>query len=613
MCQSATARLGRMVFLVCAIAAVSITVSVAAPAGLLGPGSADRVEPVSANRAVEIDSSLARGLAGAAGPIKAWVFFTDKGFDTPDAEAAAVQAVAASYDQHAVQRRLLRGPGATSARAMFDGRDLPVAQAYVDAVTATGANVHVASRWLNAVSAYVTADQAAHVAELGCVRRVQAVARGRRIAPFDVQPQAPASPGAPRDGDDLDYGSAAAQLNQINLLALHHQGYTADGIIVGILDTGFQRTHQAFNNPLHPLSVVAEWDFVNNDPDAGIQPGDASDQHAHGTMILGVLGAYLPGNLVGGAYDASFVLCKTEDVTREVPVEEDNYVAGLEFIEAHGADLATSSLGYIDWYTQAQLDGQTAVTTIAVNTAASLGVYCCTAAGNNGHDANALTSHLIAPADGLKELTCGAVDAAGLIADFSSDGPTADGRVKPELLARGVSTFTVSPSDNSSLATASGTSLSTPLVACAVACLTQAHPEWTVDQMRSALINSAADFIANGTFDPLYIRGYGVVNAYAASQDCNGNGLPDLADITAGTSTDANGNGVPDECEPMLGDMDCNYVVDLNDVAPFVLALMSPADYQSQFPICDLQHADLNSDGLIDGRDIQSFVELLLP
>jgi serine protease AprX len=416
----------------------------------------------------------------------------------------------------------------------------------------------------------------------------------------------------PRDGG-LDYGNSTAQLNQINLLALHNQGYSASGIIVGILDTGFQRTHAAFNNPLHALSVIAEWDFVNNDNNTAIQPGDASDQHAHGTMILGTLASYLPGTLVGGAYSASFVLCKTEDITQEVPAEEDNYVGGLEFIEAHGADMATSSLGYIDWYTQAQLNGQTAVTTIAVNTATSLGVHCCTAAGNNGHDATPAASHLIAPADAFQEIACGAADAAGVIADFSSDGPTADGRVKPEVLARGVNTWTISPWDNTSLATASGTSLSTPLVACAVACLAQAHPGWTVDQMRNALTNSAGDFIANGTHDPLYVRGYGVINAYAASQDCNGNGLPDLLDLTAHTSTDANANGVPDECEPMLGDMDCNYVVDLKDVAPFVLALMSPAEYQNQFPTCVLQHADVNGDGLIDGRDIQSFVELLLP
>lgn len=111
-----------------------------------------------------------------------------------------------------------------------------------------------------------------------------------------------------------------------------------------------------------------------------------SGQHWHGTAILGTIGAYKPDTLIGGAYDAAFYLAKTEDITREEPIEEDFYVAGLQWIEANGADLATSSLGYIDWYTQDDLDGETATTTIAVNIATANGLACCTAAGNGGHD-----------------------------------------------------------------------------------------------------------------------------------------------------------------------------------------------------------------------------------
>ena len=109
----------------------------------------------------------------------------------------------------------------------------------------------------------------------------------------------------------LDYGRSYEQLAQINLIALHEQGYTGQGVIVGILDTGFERSHEAFNYLAHPLNVIAEYDFVDDDPDTQQEPGDPSGQHSHGTMILGCLGAYLPGELIGGASSASFVLAKT--------------------------------------------------------------------------------------------------------------------------------------------------------------------------------------------------------------------------------------------------------------------------------------------------------------
>lgn len=437
-----------------------------------------------------------------------WVYFKDKGFADGASERAAAESLRDTYDPRAVARRQLR----RSDPGLFDARDLPVAPAYVEAATATGVRLRVASRWLNAVSVDATPEQMAALLGLGCVDHLEPVRRGARR---DASLEAPALV-EPAFSERGFYGYAEAQLAQIALSDLHALGYTGQGVILGVLDSGFRRDHNAFNEPGHVINVIAEHDFINNDANVGIDPGDDPAQHEHGTLILSVLGAYRPGELVGGAYNASFVLCKTEDVTSETPVEEDYYAAGLEFIEQHGGDVATSSLGYIDWYTQADLDGQTAVTTIAVNTATANGVFCCTAAGNEYHDANPSTSSLGAPADAFKVLTCGAADSGGVIADFSSDGPTADGRQKPELLARGVSTYCVWPRDTFHYATAGGTSLSTPLVASAVACLAGARPNWTVDRMRTYLFATASDMVANGQPDPLFVRGYGVLNAAAA-------------------------------------------------------------------------------------------------
>ena len=459
---------------------------------------------------------LQRRLAESGEPVKAWVFFADKGHSTADARNAAVDVVARTYNTRAVQRRSLRSDRARHGEPLFNTLDLPIAERYVAAVESTGARIDVRSRWLNAVSAHLTPGQAARIAALPFVDRLEAVRQSRRVEVLNVRDVGPGPFSSGAAGRDLDYGASLAQLSQINLIALHDAGYTGQGVVVGILDTGFQRSHDAFNWPLHPLSVIAEYDFVDDDDDTGIEPGDPFSQHNHGTMILGCLGAYAPGSLIGGAYNASFVLAKTEDITQEVPAEEDDFVAGLEFIESNGADMSTASLGYIDWYSQSQLDGQTAVTTIAMNIHTSLGVHHCNAAGNEYHDSDPATSSLIAPADAFQVITCGAVDSGGGIAFFSSDGPTADGRVKPEVLARGVSTHTVSTSSDTTYTTADGTSLSTPVVACAVACLIEARPYWTVDQMREFLFETADYYVEHETFDPLYIRGYGIVDAFGA-------------------------------------------------------------------------------------------------
>ncbi len=449
------------------------------------------------------------------GTTKTWVFFTDKGIRSDEERAAALADVAASYNPRAVQRRILRGNNALRGGALFDEHDLPVAPAYIDAVTATGAKLHIVSRWVNAVSVWADRAQVEQIAALPFVDRCEAVARVRRVEALNVR-EAPVVPQESGGQRTINYGNSTAQLNQLHLPELHDLGYTGEGVIIGILDTGFKRTHQAFNDPAHPLVVLAEWDFVDNDGNTAPEPGDPADQHSHGTMILGCIGAYKPGALVGGAFDAQFVLAKTEDVSQEVPAEEDNFVAGLEFHEAHGVDMTTASLGYIDWYTQADMDGQTCVTSIAMNIHTANGVHHTNAAGNEYHDSNPNTSSLIAPADAFQCITCGAVDSSGTIAYFSSDGPTADGRVKPEVCARGVSTHTVSPSSNTAYTTADGTSLSTPLVACVVACLVQAKPTWTVDQMRQNLFETSSYYVQHGTYDPLYVYGYGIVNAFAA-------------------------------------------------------------------------------------------------
>ena len=173
-----------------------------------------------------------------------------------------------------------------------------------------------------------------------------------------------------------------------------------------------------------------------------------------------MLAGYAPGNLIGPAFKSEYLLAKTEIMAEEIQQEEDNYVAALEWGEALGADIACASLGYLDWYTYNDLDGNTATTTIAVDIASNLGVLCVNSAGNEGDDP---WYYIITPADADSVISVGAVLQNGEIANFSSRGPTYDGRIKPEVCAQGASTYCIRSNTENSYRTASGTSFSAPL------------------------------------------------------------------------------------------------------------------------------------------------------
>lgn len=533
-----------------------------------------------------------------------WVFFADKGCADRADTAAALGELSKSYNTRAIERRRAR----RTAPGLFDERDLPVHPAYIEQVLQTGAHWRTTTRWFNGISVSASRAQLAAIRALPFVAGVRPVAAGMR------DPLPDAGDGADGGGIAGDfYGRSELQIRQINLEALHQAGFTGEGVIIGILDTGFRRTHAAFNFPGHVLHVVAEWDFVENDANTAPEPDDPPTQHEHGTYILGTLGAYLPGQLVGAAYDAGYILCKAEVAATETPVEEDYFVAGLEFIEANGGDVATSSL-IASLYGYDVLDGETTIMTQGFNVATANGLHCFQAAGNDGFDSNPATHHLRPPADSYDVITVGAVDANGLTANFTSDGPTLDGRVKPEVLARGVSTATVSPFGDNSYATPSGTSLSTPLVAGAAACLLQAHPGWTIAELRGRLMYSARGWVQSRTFDRFFIRGYGIVDAAAArvNVDCNANGVEDAAETAGGQAPDWNGNGIPDLCE-RLGDLNCNRRLDNFDIDAFVLALTDRAAYRVAVPDPDCWwNADINGDHAVDLFDLDGFVDLLL-
>jgi len=434
-------------------------------------------------------------LRGTDGRVLVWVFFRDRGAtDLPSALAAA----RAELDPRTAARRArVRG-----AARIVTPSDLPVASAHLTAARRTGATLRRTSRWLNAASFAATPDQVRRLAGLPSVARLAPVARFRREVPVpdpSYRPHVAEKAAA----WTLDYGGNLGAMEQANVPPVHELGLSGRDVLVGVLDTGFRTVHEA----LRPVDVVAVWDFVNDDGVVENEPGDPVGSRNHGTMVLSTLAGYRPGELVAPAHGASVLLGKTEDLAGETPLEEDNWVAGLEWAEALGADVLTSSLGYIDWYTAADLDGNTAVTTIAADAAVERGLVVVNAAGNE----RSTSGLLIVPADGDSVITVGAVDGAGAVTYFSSPGPTADGRIKPDVAALGLGNWVASPTDDRAYGGVNGTSFATPLTAGVIALMLERAPHLTPMEVRTALRQSASQAAT-----PDNDRGWGVIDAYAA-------------------------------------------------------------------------------------------------
>lgn len=411
-----------------------------------------------------------------------WVFLTDKGLDTPEAERAAIDAAARALTPQARARRAkVRGSEIT------DLLDVPLHTPYVDAVLAEGVTERHRLRWLNAVTVNATSEQADRIRALPSVARVRPVATQRHRT-FEPAPEdiVAGSNRAGRERGGLTYGECASQITPIQVDQLHALGYSGSGVRVCLMDTGFLRTHQAFAS----LNVVAEHDFVQGDGNTVNEGNDPSNQHNHGTYVLSILAGYDPGYLIGPAYGADVLLAKTETLLSETPAEEDNWAAAAQWADSLGADIISSSLSYKDWYQWEDLDGDTATITIAADLAVANGIAVITSAGNYGTQD---WMFIAPPADGDSVIAVGATDSTGTVMLFSSRGPTWDGRTKPDVCAMGENTFFALVSSDTAYARGDGTSFSCPLTAGTAALLLEARPDWTPVQLREALRSTASN------------------------------------------------------------------------------------------------------------------------
>ena len=440
-----------------------------------------------------------------------WIFFTDKGNSSNVSE---YQYKAQLPIKTRLRRQRAQGD-------VISSSDLPVFGPYIDGILKLGTTLRATSRWLNAVSVEAPDSLIPRISKLPYVKSIEPVTiyKRRRTKHSTFEPgelrhprYAPGIQQSIPSGEQLMYGMSAMQIQQIRADFLHEKGYDGAGITIALLDTGFDLSHEALRN----IRVIAEYDFVNGDGETSDRPPDDDiGQDDHGTEVLSIISGNSPGNFMGVAPAADYLLAKTERVSYrgaefEYEIEEDWWIAGLEWAEVHGADIVSSSLGYSNWYSYSDLDGITAKTTVAANMAVEKGVVIVVSAGNEGKSSD--WPYISAPADGFYVIAVGAVNYRGDIADFSSIGPTYDGRIKPDVVALGDDAYVVDPNNTNGYRKADGTSMATPLAAGTVALLMQAIPDLNEPKHIVKLLK----YTATRALSPDNRYGWGIINAEAA-------------------------------------------------------------------------------------------------
>ena len=405
--------------------------------------------------------------------------------------------------------------------------DLPVNPAYIDSILNTGVTLLCRSKWFNSVTIYTTDSLALvkinsfpFVSSVGVVAKIKkdlqkSICPKKIIdSPVDLHNNSDfllnntSQENANMKINSFDYGLATNQITMIGGDYLHNQGFSGQGMTIAIIDAGFWYvdTIHAFDSLWINSQILGTKDFVE-------PGGDVFRKSTHGMMVLSIMGANMPGQIVGTAPKAKYWLLRSEDAATENIIEEYNWASAAEFADSVGVDVINSSLGYTvfdgGWmdHTYADMNGHTCPASIAAATAASKGIIVCNSAGNSGQNP---WHYIGSPADADSILTVGAVDDQGNYAAFSSTGPSSDGRIKPTVATQGQSTVVVST--NGTPISGNGTSFSSPVLTGVVACLWQAFPSMTNMQIMDAVKESASQFS-----NPDSLLGYGIPNFAAAS------------------------------------------------------------------------------------------------
>ncbi|GIV35843.1 MAG: serine protease [Cyclobacteriaceae bacterium] len=415
------------------------------------------------------------------------VFFRDKA-GTP----YSISNPSAFLSQRALDRRTKNQVNITEA-------DLPISPAYTDNLRNVGATVLFTSRWFNAAIVQCANSLLPALLALPEVSRVELVAPG----PRPTAGGRVAGPGNTAEVTDT-------QLSMHGLNMMHQDGGNGQGVFVAVFDSGFSGadTLSAFFHVFNEGRVPHGFAF--NMVYGGNHVFGFDD---HGTAVWSVIAAQVPGTFTGGAPKATFMLAVTEDVNSEYRIEEYNWAVAAERADSAGVDVINTSLGYNTFddpsmnYQPRDMNGETAVISRAAAMAAARGMVVVVSAGNEGARPWQI---ITAPADAAQVLATGNVNSSGIKNASSSIGPSADGRIKPDVaaLGTGVSVYRA----NGNQGTLTGTSLAAPLTTSLVAGLIQLFPEAGAAEIATAVRMGASQAGA-----PDNLIGYGIID-YAGSR-----------------------------------------------------------------------------------------------
>lgn len=388
--------------------------------------------------------------------------------------------------------------------------DLPVNPTYVEELASLNVDVFFTSKWLNGALIQTHQNKIEEISALSFVDSVRLIAQGPRLSYEQQTVDIPTQFDPPTD----KRADSDIQLLMIGADVMHADDIKGQNMLIAILDNGFTgvNRYEPFQHIWENQRVVGTKDFVENS-------GNVFQFGSHGTAVFSIIGAKYETDTTdffGVAYEADFIFCVTEDNQAENTIEEYNWLLGAEYADSLGADVINASLGYNTFdipehnYSKDDLDGNTAIVSMAASNAAQKGMIVVTSAGNTGRRSppGNLISH---PSDAQGIMTVASVDPDFSKSDFSSIGPTADGRIKPDIAAFGGGTAIVNGSGT--IERGGGTSFSSPIIAGFAACIWQLNPDRSSHEIMTSIRESG-----HQADSPDHILGYGVPNYLYAKE-----------------------------------------------------------------------------------------------
>lgn len=429
------------------------------------------------------------------GPNLYYIEFTDKN-NTPYSLDNPLEYLS----QRAIDRRQAQN-------IAIDSLDLPVNPSYIAALQGLGLEIVNPTKWLNGTTVrtdnYNLIRQAHNLPFVKSTPRfeIDTVETAKKVnKAMMVAGNSPSTNILAPKYTDSEYGLSYNQIALHNGHIIHSEGFKGEGMLIAVTDGGFTNADQmrSLEYLRNSGRIVATRDFAYD----GIT---VYDHHEHGSMVLSIMAGYLPGEYIGCAPEASYLLITSESNDYEEIVEEFNWVSAIEYADSMGADLANVSLGYVDFDSQRynhsadDMDGHTNPSSIAATIAASRGMMIVVAAGNSGQDEN---EHIWigAPSDAYDIVTVGAIDVNQNYAPFSSHGFIDGNRIKPDIVSVGWDAY--ADYINDSIAPGSGTSFATPLTTGLIACFWQKFHEKSSAEIREALFSAARPTVPTWEEDP---------------------------------------------------------------------------------------------------------------